>query len=63
MATELHNCDTLLGKMAEMKPLLSKQVQAQKVLMEDERKSSSKSSWPFPRLAVMRLKLRIRTKL
>ena len=69
MATELHNCDTLLGKIAalsdksEMKPLLSKQVQAQKVLMEDERKSSSKSSWPFPRLAVMRLKLRIRTKL
>lgn len=43
MATELHNCDTLLGKIAalsdksEMKPLLRKQVLAQKVLMEEEK--------------------------
>ena len=39
MAAEMHNCDTLLGKIAglpsasEMKPLLHKQVQAQKHLL------------------------------
>ena len=62
MAAELHNCDTLLGKIAalpdasEMKPFLQKQVQAQKQCLEEEKKSSSLSTCPFPRLARMRLK-------
>ena len=44
MAAELHNCDTLLRKIAalpdtsEMKPLLQKQVQSQKKCLEDEKK-------------------------
>ncbi|CAJ1354170.1 unnamed protein product [Effrenium voratum] len=69
MATELHNCDTLLGKIAalpnssQMKPLLSKQVQAQKKLMEDEKKKFLSETWPFPRLALMRLQLKKRTRL
>ena len=55
MAAELHNCDTLLGKIAalpnssEMKPLLSKQVQAQKKLMEDEKKKFLSEHLAFPK--------------
>ena len=55
MATELHNCDTLLGKIAalsdksEMKPLLSKQVLAQKVLMEEEKNKFLKEHLAFPK--------------
>ena len=55
MASEMHNCDTLLGKIAslasssEMKPLLEKQVQAQKQLLEDEKKKFLTEHLGFPK--------------
>ena len=56
MAAEMHNCDTLLGKIAslpsasEMKPLLHKQVQAQKQLLEDEKKKFLTEHLAFPKV-------------
>jgi hypothetical protein len=56
MAAELHNCDTLLGKIAalpdtsEMKPLLQKQVQSQKKCLEDEKKKFLTEHLAFPKI-------------
>ena len=56
MAAEMHNCDTLLGKIAglpsasEMKPLLHKQVQAQKQLLKDEKKTFLTEHLAFPKV-------------
>ena len=56
MAAELHNCDTLLRKIAAlpdtsaMKPLLQKQVQSQKKCLEDEKKKFLTEHLAFPKI-------------